>query len=50
METILSNPVLLIAVLIIAFVIGKVLKLAKKIIGIIICIVIAGFIVLRFMV
>ncbi len=46
--TILSNPVLLIAVLIIAFVIGKLLKLAKKVIGIILCVVIAGYIVLQF--
>lgn len=45
MEQILANPILLIAVVVIAFVVGKLFKLAKKIIGIVICLVIAFYLV-----
>ena len=48
MEEILQNPVLLLIVVALAFVISKLFKLATKAIGIIICVIIAGWLVLQF--
>lgn len=49
MGAILANPTLIIVVLIVAVIVSKVLKATKKVIGAIICIGIAYFIVTRFL-
>ena len=49
MEAILANPILIIAVLVMAVIVGKVLKVTTKVIGAVICIGIAYFIVTRFL-
>ena len=49
MEQILESPIILLVIIVLAAIISKALKLAKKIIGFIICLVIAGWLVLYFL-